>query len=61
MENKVIYKVFGVRRDGGLDLIASYESPEDAHACAMRYTNLFATIQIVKVSKSLDQFTSIST
>lgn len=61
MESNCLYQVYGVRRDGGLDLIASYESPEDAHACAMRYTRLFATIQIKKVSKSLDSFASIST
>ena len=61
MENKIIYKVFGVRKDGGLDLIASYENHEDAHACAMRYTHLFSTIQIKKVSKILDSLASIST
>ena len=61
MEYKPLYQVYGVRKDGGLDLIASYESPEDAHSCAMRYTTYFTAIQIKKVSNSLDYSSNIPT
>jgi len=51
MDNNVSYKVYGINREGKKELIGSYSEPFDAHEAAMRWTKMFQTMQIEKVSK----------
>ena len=51
MDDSVLYKVYGIKKEGKKELIGSYSEPLDAHDAAMRWTRLFQSMQIEKVSK----------